>query len=245
MKQDTTLFGIRAIIEAIKAGKDIEKLMVKRDQDNLLTRELLMEARKAEVPIQYVPLEKINYLCKQNHQGAIALVSQIEYQHIENIIPMLFEQGKTPFVIILDQVTDVRNFGAICRSAECAGVDAIVVSAKGAAPVNADAIKTSAGALNSIPVCRSANLDATVKFLKQSGLTVAAITEKSDTLYYGCTMTGPMALIVGSEETGIAPALLRSADELVKIPMHGTIASLNASVAASIIMYEVVRQRAL
>lgn len=243
MTKDTSIFGMRAIIEAIKAGKEIDKIMVRRGQDNPLTREMLQESRKAGIPIQYVPIEKINFLCKQNHQGALAFVSPIEYQRIEQIIPFLFENGKTPFILVLDQITDVRNFGAICRSAECAGVDAIVVPAKGAAPINADSVKTSAGALNIVPVCRTINLTETIKFLKLSGLKVCAITEKTESIYYGKDLTGPVALIVGSEDTGISASLLREADEFVKIPLLGSIESLNASVAASILMYEVVRQR--
>jgi len=243
MKKEEYIFGARAIIEAIKSGKEIDKIIMKRGQDSPLLRELQHEAREHEVPLHYVPIEKINFLCKQNHQGALALLSQIEYQNIEQIIPMLFDEGKSPFVLVVDQVTDVRNFGAICRSAECAGVDAIVVPMKGAAPINGDSIKTSAGALTKIPVCRVANLQDTCKFLKQSGLNLLAVTEKTDTTYYAQDMKGPVALIVGSEEFGISAPLLKEADYLVRIPMMGTIASLNASVAASILMYEVVRQR--
>lgn len=243
MKKDTMVFGIRAVIEAIKAGMEIDKVMVKRGQDNPLTREMLHEARTRNVPVQYVPLEKINFLCKQNHQGAVALISSIEYQTVEQVIPFLFDNGKTPFVLVADQVTDVRNFGAICRSAECAGVDAIVVPAKGAAPINADSIKTSAGALASIPVCRSMNLLDTVKYLKLSGVKVCAVTEKAEASYYKEDLSGPVALVIGSEEFGISPQILKEADCLIRIPVYGTIESLNASVAASVVMYEVVRQR--
>jgi len=243
IKKDSFIFGARAIIEAIKAGQEIDKILMKRGQDSPLLRELQHEARAFNVPLQYVPLEKINFLCKQNHQGALALLSQIEYQNIEQIVPMLFEEGKTPFVLVVDQVTDVRNFGAICRTAECAGVDAIIVPMKGAAPINGDSIKTSAGALAKIPVCRSNNLLETVKFLRQSGLKLLAVTEKTDDTYYSQDLKGPVGLIIGSEEFGISASLLKEADYLASIPMMGTIASLNASVAASILMYEVVRQR--
>jgi len=236
---------MHAITEAIKAGKQIDKIVVRRGQDNPLTREMLSEARKLDIPIQFVPIEKIDYLCKQNHQGALAYISPIEYQKIDQIIPYIFDQGKTPFILVLDQVTDVRNFGAICRSAECAGVDAIIVPDKGAAPINADSIKTSAGALNIIPVCRTSDLTETIKYLKLSGIKVYAVTEKTENIYYGKDMTIPLALIIGSEDTGISATLLRDADEFVKIPLSGSIGSLNASVAASILMYEVVRQRSV
>jgi len=234
---------MHAITEAIKAGKQIDKIVVRKGQDNPLTREMLSEARKLDLPIQFVPIEKIDWLCKQNHQGALAYISPIEYQRIDEIIPYIFDQGKTPFILVLDQITDVRNFGAICRSAECAGVDAIIVPDKGAAPINADSIKTSAGALSIIPVCRTSNLQETIKYLKMSGITVYAATEKTDNIYHGKDMTIPLALIIGSEDTGISATLLRDADEFIKIPLLGSIGSLNASVAASVLMYEVVRQR--
>jgi 23S rRNA (guanosine2251-2'-O)-methyltransferase len=236
---------MHAITEAIKAGKQIDKIVVRRGQDNPLTREMLSEARKLDLPIQFVPIEKIDYLCKQNHQGALAYISPIEYQKIDEIIPFIFDQGKTPFILVLDQITDVRNFGAICRSAECAGVDAIIVPDKGASPINADSIKTSAGALSIIPVCRTSSLDDTIKYLKMSGITIFAATEKTDNIYHTKDMTIPLALIIGSEDTGISASLLRDADEFIKIPLLGSIGSLNASVAASVLMYEVVRQRAV
>jgi len=236
---------MHAITEAIKAGKQIDKIIVRKGQDNPLTREMLSEARKLDLPIQFVPIEKIDWLCKQNHQGALAYISPIEYQRIDEIIPFIFDKGKTPFILVLDQITDVRNFGAICRSAECAGVDAIIVPDKGAAPINADSIKTSAGALSIIPVCRTTNLQETIKYLKMSGITVYAATEKTDNIYHGKDMTIPLALIIGSEDTGISATLLRDADEFVKIPLLGSIGSLNASVAASVLMYEVVRQRSV
>ena len=238
MAKDNIIYGIHAITEAIKAGKTIDKLMVRRGLIGNLMKELLSEVRKNNIPI-----EKIDFLCKQNHQGVIAYLSSIEYQKIEEIIPYIYESGGTPFIIILDQITDVRNFGAICRSAECAGVDAIIVPDKGAAPINADSIKTSAGALHIVPVCRTSNMAQTIKYLKMSGISVYAITEKTETLYYGSDMNIPLALIIGSEETGIAPILLKEADAFLKIPLKGKINSLNASVAASILMYEVVKQR--
>ena len=243
MGKDNIIYGIHAIIEAIKAGKTIDKLMVRRGLIGNLMKELLSEVRKNDIPIQFVPIEKIDFLCKQNHQGVIAYLSSIEYQKIEEIIPYIYESGKTPFILILDQITDVRNFGAICRTAECAGVDAIIVPDKGAAPINADSIKTSAGALHIVPVCRTQNMANTIKYLKMSGISVYAITEKTESIYYGCDMNIPLALIIGSEDTGIAPILLKEADSFLKIPLMGKISSLNASVAASILMYEVVKQR--
>lgn len=242
-KRNDVIYGIRAVIEGIRAGKDIEKILIKTGLKGELLGELLSEAKYHEVPLQYVPLEKINRIHSGNHQGVIALVSPITYGKIENILPGIFEEGIDPFILVLDQITDVRNFGAIARSAECAGVHAIIVPEKGSALINADAIKTSAGALNIIPVVRTPSLKKTVQFLKESGLTVIAATEKAASDYYNVNLQGPLAITMGSEESGISDELLRAADYLVKIPLMGKIESLNVSAAASVILFEVVKQR--
>jgi 23S rRNA (guanosine2251-2'-O)-methyltransferase len=237
------IYGIHSIFEAMRADKHFEKVFVKKGFKSELLSELLIFLRENTIPCQYVPVEKLNRITGKNHQGIIALVSEIEYVNIEKLIPLIYERGEVPFLVILDRVTDIRNFGAIARTAECAGVNAIVIPGKGAARINSDSIKTSSGALNSIPVCRTFSLERTIKFLKNSGLQIVAVTEKAEDFYYETDFTSPVALMLGAEDKGINKDLLGSADKSVKIPMFGTVGSLNVSVAASVIIYEVVRQR--
>jgi 23S rRNA (guanosine2251-2'-O)-methyltransferase len=240
---DNLIFGTRAVMEAIKADKEIDRLFLQSGLNNELLRELMVLLKERNIPFQYVPVEKLNRLTGKNHQGVVGYVSALAYQKTEDILPFLFEQGKTPLFLILDRITDVRNFGAICRSAECAGVDAILIPSRGAAQINADAIKTSAGALLKIAVCREDHLKQTIEYLKQSGLKIIACSEKADLPYYAADLKVPLALIMGSEEDGISGEYLKLSDELVKIPMHGTIESLNVSVSAGILLFEVLRQR--
>jgi 23S rRNA (guanosine2251-2'-O)-methyltransferase len=237
------IFGIRAVIEAVKSGKDIESIYVQRGLSGNLLLELKSVLKDHALTFQLVPVEKLNRITQKNHQGVIGIVSPITYQRVEDIIAAVYERGETPLVLVLDSVTDVRNFGAIARTAECAGVHAIVVPARNSAQVNPDAIKTSAGALYKIPVCRHDSLLQTVRTLQASGLQVVACTEKTSDYLYTPDYTGPSAIIMGSEESGISNELIRAADYLAKIPMFGTIASLNVSVAAGIVLYEAVRQR--
>lgn len=237
------IFGIRAVIEAAEAGKDIDKVLVKRELSGELFKELQEVLRRYEIPMQRVPVERIDRITRKNHQGVIAFTSAVTYQKLENIIPVLYEEGKNPFFVVLDGVTDVRNFGAIARTCEVAGVDALVIPARGSASVNADAIKTSAGALHSLPVCREQNLKDAVMFLKNSGIQVVAATEKAAKSYTEVDFSVPVAILMGSEDEGVSPEILRICDELVKIPQFGTIQSLNVSVAAGVMMYEVIRQR--
>lgn len=243
MKEKDMIFGIRAVIEAIKSDKEFDKIFMRRDMSNELSRELFEALAGREVPVVKVPVEKLNRLTMKNHQGVIAFITPVTYQHIEDIIPTLYEQAKAPFVVVLDGITDVRNFGAIARTCECAGVDAIVVPVRGGAAANADAIKTSAGALLKIPVCREKNLTDTLKFLRASGLTVVAASEKGTKSYTDIDYTGPLALVMGAEDFGIAPENLRVCDEMVSIPINGTIQSLNVSVAAGVLIYEALKQR--
>lgn len=243
MKEKEMIFGIRAVIEAIEAGKDIDKVLVKRELSGELFMELQEQLRRYEIPMQKVPLERIDRITRKNHQGVIAFTSAVTYQKLENIVPLLYEEGKTPFILVLDGLTDVRNFGAIARTCEVAGVDAIVIPARGSVSVNADAIKTSAGALHSIPVCREKNLKEAIVFLKNSGVKVVAATEKAASFYTETDLAVPVAIVMGSEDTGVTPEHLRICDELVRIPQSGTIQSLNVSVAAGVLIYEVVRQR--
>ncbi|OJV84271.1 MAG: 23S rRNA (guanosine(2251)-2'-O)-methyltransferase RlmB [Bacteroidia bacterium 44-10] len=243
MKEKEMIFGIRAVIEAVEAGKDIDKVLVKRELSGELFLELQEQLRRYEIPMQKVPVERIDRITRKNHQGVIAFTSAVTYQKLENIVPLLYEEGKIPFILVLDGLTDVRNFGAIARTCEVAGVDAIVIPEKGSVSVNADAIKTSVGALHSIPVCREKNLKEAIVFLKNSGIKVVAATEKAASFYTETDLSVPVAIVLGSEDTGVAPEHLRVCDELIRIPQSGTIQSLNVSVAAGVLIYEVVRQR--
>lgn len=245
MEDKNFVFGIHSTIEAINAGKEIDRILIQKGLQGELYKELMKLVRQFEIPFQQVPIERIDRVTRKNHQGVVTFISPIAYQPITEIIPMIYEQGKNPLILILDRITDVRNFGAIARSAEVAGVDAILIPEKGAAQINADAIKTSSGALLTIPVCREKNLINAVKFLQNSGLKVIAATEKGDLNYFSCDMTQPLAIVMGSEETGIDTSILKIADEWTKIPQLGTIQSLNVSVAAGILIFEAVRQRIL
>ena len=237
------IFGIRAVIEAIRSGKTIDKLMIRSGLKGELFFELLSLVKELQIPFKYVPNERINRITMKNHQGVIAFISPIEFQSIENILPSLYEDGKIPFFLILDKITDVRNFGAITRTAECAGVDAIIIPEKGSAQISADAVKTSAGALHKIPVCRVKSLAHTIKFLQESGIQIVAATEKASENYYQVDFLIPTAILMGAEDTGVSMEFLRVADKMVKIPILGEIESLNVSVAAGILIYEVVKHR--
>jgi 23S rRNA (guanosine2251-2'-O)-methyltransferase len=243
MPKEQYIYGIRPAIEAIRAGKQVDKLLIQNGLKGPGFHELFTLVKEVEIPYQFVPVEKLNRLSKQNHQGIIAYLTEIVYQKIEDIIPFVFEKGGTPLILVLDQVTDVRNVGAIARTAACAGVDALVMPLKGSAQLNSDAVKTSAGALYTLPVCRQADLKETLKFLKESGLSIIAATEKSEKNYTDARLTGPVAIILGSEGKGISAEYLKFADGEVSIPIQGDISSLNVSVAAGVLLYEVVRQR--
>lgn len=237
------IFGIRAVIEAIKSGKDIESLFLQRGLTGGLISELKTILREFDIPSQQVPVEKLDRITQKNHQGVIAFISPITYQKIEDIIPLVFEKGETPLILILDNITDVRNFGAIVRTAECTGVHAIVVPKKGSAQVNPDAVKTSAGALYKVPICRHDSLLQVLRFLKDSGLQIVGCTEKTEDFIYKPDFTAPTCIIMGAEDEGISFDLMRNCDHLTKIPMVGEIESLNVSVSAGVILYEAVRQR--
>jgi len=237
------VFGIRAVQEAIIAGKEIEKVLIKKGLQGTLFQKFLDDVRKHNIPFQFVPIEKLNRTSRQNHQGVIAMISPVVYQDVEQLIPTLFEQGKEPFVLVLDHITDVRNFGAIARTAECAGVDAIIIPETGAAAVTADAMKTSAGALHLIPVCRVRSLLSTVEFLQGSGIKIVAATEKGAIEYDKANYRGPIALVMGAEDRGVDPKILKAAEIKSRIPILGEIDSLNVSVAAGILMYEIGKAR--
>jgi len=237
------IFGIRAIIEAVEAGKTIDKLFIQKGLHNDLFAELWTLVREKRINYKHVPLEKINRLTRKNHQGVFAFISPIDFHNIEDVIPKLYEEGKNPLVLVLDRITDVRNFGAIARTAECAGVDTILIPEQNAAAINADAIKTSAGALHKVTVCRTWNLKLALQFMKDSGIQLIGCTEKTQDDMYKPNYTTPTAIIIGSEEDGVSPEFLKMCDSRAKIPMNGQIASLNVSVATGVILYEAIRQR--
>lgn len=237
------IYGTRAVIEAIKAGKQIDKIFIQKNIKNELINELVTVLIEAGIVFQKVPPEKLQRLTSKNHQGVIAFVSPIEFADLHRVVSYIFDQGKDGLIVLIDRVTDVRNFGAIVRTAESAGADTIVIPSKGSAQIGSDAVKTSAGALNHLPVCKVNELDEAVQYLKESGFHVVACTEKTDQLYSAADLTGPIALIMGSEEDGISDSVLQMADARMKIPMQGKIESLNVSVAAGVFLFEVVRQR--
>lgn len=243
INKDDIVFGTRAVIEAIKKGKTIDKILIKKGLSNELFSELNELIKENSIVTQYVPVEKINRVTRKNHQGVLAFISPIEFDNIENLLPGIFEEGKTPLLLILDQITDVRNFGAITRSAECAGVHAVIIPEKGMARIGADAVKTSAGALHNIPICKVKNITDTVSFLQASGIYIVAATEKGKKLYTQADLTLPLGIVMGSEDTGISNQILRIADEQLQIPVLGKIESLNVSVSAALMIYEAVRQR--
>jgi 23S rRNA (guanosine2251-2'-O)-methyltransferase len=234
------VFGIQSVLETLRSGKEIDRLLVQRELGSV---EILDLAKEKGVQVQKVPLEKLNRITRKNHQGAIAFVSAIHYAKLDNVIADTFEKGQVPLILVLDRITDVRNFGAIARTAECAGAHAIVIPSRGAAQINADAMKTSSGALNFLPVCKEENLISVVEFLQNSGLKVIACTEKTKNSIYQMDLKEPLAFIMGSEEDGISDELLRKVDELASIPQTGQVGSLNVSVAAGVIIFEAVRQR--
>ncbi|MDD4754511.1 MAG: 23S rRNA (guanosine(2251)-2'-O)-methyltransferase RlmB [Prolixibacteraceae bacterium] len=245
MDKEDYIFGTRAVIEAIRNGRSIDKILIKKGIDNELFNTLFPLIKENNVNFQFVPAEKISRITRKNHQGVLAFLSPVDFADIEIVLPGLFEEAVNPLILMLDRITDVRNFGAIVRSAECGGVNAVIVPEKGMARIGADAVKTSAGALNYLPVCKSPNLKQTLQFLKNSGIRIVAASEKADTLFTDVKMNVPLCIIVGAEDKGISPAILQMADEQVRIPLSGKIDSLNVSVAAGLMIFEAVRQRNL
>lgn len=243
MDKSEYIFGIRAVMEAIEAGRQIDKVLIRRDFEGDLAKNLQHMLHDYEIVTQKVPAEKLNRITMKNHQGVIALLSPVEYHKLENLMPAIYEEGRIPKILLLDGMTDIRNFGAIARTAECAGFDAIVIPERNSVSVNADAVKTSAGALLHIPVCRERTIVQAVRFVKECGCKVAGATEKGVLSYSDSDFTGPTAIVMGAEDKGISADVLKMCDYLVAIPIAGKIESLNVSVAAGIMMYEVVRQR--
>lgn len=245
MANSDYIFGIRAVLEAIDGGKTIEKVFIKKGLIGDLSKELFDVLHSNKILYQLVPVEKLNRITHGNHQGVIALSSAVTYQRLEDIVMNCFESGKTPFILVLDGITDVRNFGAIARSAECSGVDAIVFPEKGSATPNSDSVKTSAGALLKVPICKVRDLDKSVKYLKDSGLKIVSASEKGAKRYTDTDLATPLAIVMGAEDIGVSDKILALSDDKVFIPMFGTIQSLNVSVAAGILLFESVRQKSL
>jgi 23S rRNA (guanosine2251-2'-O)-methyltransferase len=227
----------------LRGGRELDKILVRKGSGSGPLKEILHIAAEKGIPVLDVPLEKLNRVTTKNHQGVIAFVSPVGFASLETIIAGVYEQGRDPFILILDRVTDVRNFGALCRTAECAGVDAVIIPSRGSARIGADALKSSAGALQNIAVCREANLKNSLKYLKDCGIKIAGCTEKTEGILYQTDLTGPVAVVMGSEEDGISPEYLKFCDIRVKIPMKGKTGSLNVAAAAAVCLYEIVRQR--
>lgn len=237
------VYGVHPVLEALKSDKQVDKVYLARASKDPLITEIINTCRNLLIPYLFVPPEKLSRLTRKNHQGVVAFVSPVGYYSLEQILPGLFEQGTDPFLLILDRITDVRNFGAIARTAEAAGVHAIVIPSRGSVSIGSDALKTSAGALMRVKVCREPNLKNSLDYLKLSGLTIISVTEKSTDILYDVVISGPVALILGSEEDGISGEYLRKSDHRLAIPMQGSLASLNVGIAAGIAMFEVVRQK--
>ena len=237
------IYGIHAVIEAIDAAKDIDKILLSKTLNPEVAQDIIERARQLHVPVQRVPVQKIDRITRRNHQGVLAMLAAVTYYRVEDLVPQLFDQGANPFVVVLDGVTDVRNFGAVARTCECAGVNAIVIPDRESVSVNADAVKTSAGALNYLPVCREHNLVSAVRLLRDSGFKIVGTSDKSKMSYTAADFTVPVAIVLGAEDKGISPEIMKLCDTQVVIPEFGHINSLNVSVAGGIMIYEVVRQR--
>ncbi|NHN26049.1 23S rRNA (guanosine(2251)-2'-O)-methyltransferase RlmB [Flavobacterium jejuense] len=243
MEKENQIFGIRAIIEAIQAGKEIDKVFIQKENQGELMQELMKAMKKNNINFSYVPVEKLNRLTSKNHQGAVATISPVSFHDLETMITNVVESGKNPLFLILDQLSDARNFGAIIRTAECTGVNGIIVQKQGSAPVNGDTVKTSAGAVFNVPICKVEHIKDAIYYLQASGIQTIAATEKTENTIYDINFTEPIAIIMGSEDRGVNPSVLKIVDQKAKLPMFGTIESLNVSVACGAFLYEVVRQR--
>ena len=237
------IYGIHAVLEAIEAGKDIDKILLSKTLNDDTAREISDLARQLRIPVQRVPVQKIDRITRRNHQGVLALMAAVTYYRLEDLVPQMFDNGENPFIVVLDGVTDVRNFGAVARAFDCAGVSTIVIPDHESVSVNADAVKTSAGALNYLPVCREHNLVKAVKLLRDSGFKIVGTSDKSQMSYTSANYTGPVAIVLGAEDKGVSPEIMKLCDTQVMIPEFGHINSLNVSVAGGIMIYEVVRQR--
>lgn len=244
MNKQQIVYGLRPVIEAIASGQQVERVLLQNGLNSSLLNELRIQMREHDVPFQYVPVERLNKLTTGNHQGVVATIAAVKYRPFVDLMEELAaDDNRVPLVVLLDHITDVRNMGAIARTAECAGVDAIVVPDHGSAAMNEDAVKTSSGALLRLPVCREQNLKTVVNLAKQYGLQIVASTEKGALHYREVDFRRPTLLIMGNEETGISPELLKMSDVRAKLPIVGEVQSLNVSVAAGVMVYEALEQR--
>ena len=244
--QNTTIFGLRAIIEAIQSGTIINKIYLQKGINSALHIELEKLIAEHKLTTSIVPVEKLNRLSKNNnHQGAVALISPVSFYDLEQLIEKTIEENKIPLFLILDQLSDVRNFGAIIRTAECTGVNGIIIQKNGSAPVNAETVKTSAGAAFKIPICKVDHIKDSLFLLQASDIKTVAATEKTEDLVYDINLNQPIAIIMGSEDRGVNPSILKLVDFKAKLPLLGEIESLNVSVACGAILYEAVRQRVI
>lgn len=243
MQKTTRIYGIRAVLEAIRNEETIDKIFIQRGLKGDLSKELEEVIRQKGINASYVPFEKLDRLTKNNHQGVVANISPISFHALEELVDKVMETNKTPLFLLLDQLSDVRNFGAIIRTAECCGVDGIIIQKKGAAPVTPDTIKTSAGAAFKVPIVKVNHIKDAIFYLQASNISVLAATEKTDETLYGVDLTGACAIVMGAEDRGISPSILKTVDHRAKLPLLGTIASLNVSVACGVFLYEAVRQR--
>nr|WP_294934692.1 23S rRNA (guanosine(2251)-2'-O)-methyltransferase RlmB [uncultured Flavobacterium sp.] len=243
MEKEHQIFGIRAIIEAINAGKEVDKVFIQKDAQGDLMQDLMKAMKKNSINFSYVPVEKLNRLTPNNHQGAVASIAPISFVSLEAMVEKVIESGKKPLFLILDQLSDARNFGAIIRTAECTGVDGIIVQKQGSAPVNGDTVKTSAGAVFNVPICKVDHIKDAIFYLQGSGIKTVAATEKTEQNIYDIDFSEPVAIIMGSEDRGVNPSVLKIVDEKAKLPMFGSIGSLNVSVACGAFLYETIRQR--
>jgi len=245
MDQETHIYGIRAILEAIQAGKEIDKIYLQKGLQGNLAQQLQAMARKNGVRISYVPEQRLERFRDRNHQGAVATISPVEFLEYQTLIDQVLSQKEAPLLLLLDGISDVRNLGAIIRTAACTGVDGIILPVSGSAPVTADTIKTSAGAVFNLPMAKTPHIKDAVFYLQASGVQVLAASEKAQDSVFETDLTPATAIIMGSEEDGVSPAYLKKCDLTVNIPMQGQTASLNVSVATAIIVYEAVRQRTI
>ena len=243
MTKESFIYGIHPVMEAIKENKEIDKVIIQTDLRNPHLTELRKLLKEYKISSQNIPLQRLNHISKGNHQGVVAYLSPVEFQPFEEVLSKVYEEGKNPFFLLLDRVSDVGNFGAICRTAECTGVHGIIIPVKGSAQVNAEAVKRSSGAILKSNISRERDLAATAQTLKDSGLQIIACSEKTDNYIYDVDFTKPTAIVMGSEENGINSHIMRLADKIVKIPMQGSIESLNVSVSAGVILYEAIRQK--
>lgn len=243
MEKEHLIFGIRAVIEAVNAGKEIDKVFIQKEAQGDLMQELMKTLKKNSINFSYVPIEKLNRLTSNNHQGAVASIAPVSFYNLETLIETVMENKKNPLFLILDQLSDARNFGAIIRTAECTGVDGIIIQKQGSAPVNGDTVKTSAGAVFNVPICKVDHIKDAIFYLQGSGVKTVAATEKTENVLYDINLNQPVAIIMGSEDKGVNPSVLKIVDEKAKLPMFGTISSLNVSVACGAFLYETVRQR--